>query len=260
MRRFRFALCAAAGLFVTATALHGQPAAGSQVSPPRTALIVTVAAGVAVLLLAGYRWRLRVMRTLQADLMRLVRERTEQLEEANRKLAAMSYIDALTEVANRRSFEAELAMEWRRSARSRSPLSLLMVDIDGFKGFNDALGHQSGDECLRKVASLIRDAIHRAGDTVARYGGEEFTVLLADTDEAGAAALAERVRSAVEQGNIWHPAVPRGRQTVSIGVATLIGREDGNPGSLVRAADSALYQAKRDGRNLVRIAPVPAAS
>src|SRR5688572_1764550 len=255
MPRFRYALCAAAGLTLAVVSLHGQEHVASPDAPPRTtALIVTaLVIGAVLLLMAGYRWRLRVMRTLQADLMRLVRERTAQLEEANRKLAEMSYIDSLTEVANRRSFEAELAMEWRRSTRARSPLSLLMVDIDGFKTFNDALGHQAGDECLRTVAAIIKESVYRAGDTVARYGGEELTVLLADTDGPGAAALAERVRSAVEHGNIWHPAVARGRLTVSLGVATMVGRDDDDGASLVRAADRALYRAKRDGRNLVRV-------
>ena len=217
--------------------------------------LVTIAATVAALLLAvAYRWRLRVLRDLQADLMRVVRERTEQLEDANRKLAQMSYVDAVTEVSNRRSFEEELTMEWRRSARSKSRLSLLMVDIDGFKAFNDALGHQAGDEALKKVAAVIDLSVRRAGDIVARYGGEEFAVLLPDTEPHGALSLAERIRIAIEERNIWHPATPRGRLTVSIGVATMMGGEEGEPSALVKAADGALYQAKRDGRNIVRVA------
>lgn len=216
-------------------------------------LVAAIAATVVVLTVA-YRWRLRVLRNLQADLMRLVRERTEQLEEANRKLAMMSYVDVITEVSNRRSFDEELAMEWRRSTRTRSSLSLLMIDIDGFKAFNDALGHQAGDKCLRTVASVISECVRRAGDTVARYGGEEFVVLLSDTESPGAAILAERIRAAIEQRSISHPAMLRGRLTVSIGVATTTGKETIDPSTLVRAADAALYQAKRDGRNLVRVA------
>src|SRR5688500_5422634 len=216
-------------------------------------LVAAIATTVVVLTVA-YRWRLRVLRNLQADLMRLVRERTEQLEEANRKLAMMSYVDVITEVSNRRSFDEELAMEWRRSTRTRSSLSLLMIDIDGFKAFNDALGHQAGDKCLRTVASVISECVRRAGDTVARYGGEEFVVLLSDTESPGAAILAERIRAAIEQRNISHPAMLRGRLTVSIGVATTTGKETIEPSALVRAADAALYQAKRDGRNLVRVA------
>lgn len=217
------------------------------------------ALGVVVLVLAAvYRWRLRVLRYQQAELMRLVRERTQQLEEANRKLAQISYLDALTGVSNRRSFEEELTMEWRRATRTASRLSLLMIDIDGFKLYNDGLGHQAGDECLREVARLIDEGAKRAGDVVARYGGEEFAVLLPDTDSLGAAVLAERIRGAVEGRNMPHPAIARGL-TVSIGVATMSSREDAQPSALVRAADAALYQAKRDGRNLVRVAETAAA-
>ena len=220
----------------------------------QTGLFIALVAAVAVVVLtAAYRWRMRVVRNLQSELMRLVRERTEQLEEANRQLAQMSYMDATTEVANRRSFDEQLAMEWRRTTRSRSRLSLLLVDIDGFKPYNDALGHQEGDKCLRVVAGVIASCVRRAGDTVARYGGEEFAVLLTDTDTAGAAILAERIRTAVEQRAVPHPAVASGQVTVSIGVSTASGKEGGDPAALVRAADAALYEAKREGRNRVRV-------
>jgi diguanylate cyclase (GGDEF)-like protein len=216
---------------------------------------VALIAGAAALLIVGvYQWRLRRLRQLQADLMRQVRERTDQVEDANRKLALMSYIDAVTEVANRRSFEEELKMEWRRSTRSKSPVSLLMADIDGFKAYNDALGHQAGDHSLKKVASVIGECVGRAGDLVARYGGEEFVVLLPDTDADGASVLAERIRAAVEERNVWHPGSALGRLTISIGAATMTGREDGDASGLVKAADEALYRAKADGRNVVRVA------
>ena len=120
--------------------------------------IALVVAVVVVALTIAYRWRMRVLRKLQSELMRLVRERTEQLEEANRKLALMSYVDPTTEVGNLRSFDEQLAMEWRRSTRSRSRLSLLLVDIDGFKPYNDALGHQEGDQCLRAADAALYEA------------------------------------------------------------------------------------------------------
>jgi diguanylate cyclase (GGDEF)-like protein len=212
----------------------------------------------ALLVLSGlgamaFRWRHTMLVRQQAELMRIVRERTEQLEEVNRKLAQISYLDAVTEVPNRRSFDEELTTEWRRSTRTGSRLSLLMIDIDGFKSFNDTFGHQAGDECLRRVAGGIDETVRRAGDVVARYGGDEFAVLLPDTDTVGATALAERVRSAVAAREILHPAVQR-PLTVSVGVATVSGRDDGEPARLVRAADAALYAAKNAGRNLVRIA------
>ena len=220
------------------------------------ALVAALILGAALLLTIAYRWRLRVLRSQQSELMRLVRERTEQLEEANRKLAMMSYVDAMTEVANRRSFDEELAMEWRRTTRTRSHLSLMMVDIDGFKAYNDSLGHLAGDHCLRTVAAAIADCVRRAGDTVARYGGEEFAVLLPDTDTPGAAVLAERVRSAIEECCIPHPAMVEGRLTLSIGVATAspTGRPSADGSALVKAADAALYEAKRSGRNRVCVA------
>jgi diguanylate cyclase (GGDEF)-like protein len=217
-------------------------------------LVAVCVLGAALVLFVLYRWRLRLSQALQADLMRQIRERSEQLEEANQKLAKMSYVDAVTEVANRRSFEEQLTMEWRRSMRAKSDLSLLMADIDGFKAYNDALGHQAGDESLKKVAATIDESARRAGDVVARYGGEEFAILLPDTDNNGAAILAERIRATVEARNIWHPSTDHGRLTISIGVATMVAREDLDGSALVKAADEALYRAKRDGRNLVRVA------
>ena len=190
---------------------------------------------------------LRRSRQREQALLRLVQERTEQLEEANRRLEEFSFLDALTDVANRRQFEQILDLEWRRAVRSGAPLSLLLADIDHFKAFNDNHGHQAGDRCLRDVATLLDSIVQRAGDQVARYGGEEFAAMLPETDAEGAEKIAERMRRAVESLETGG-----GRVTISVGVATTLAREKTSPESLVAAADAALYDAKRAGRNAIR--------
>lgn len=167
---------------------------------------------------------------------------TRDLEEANERLQRLSLIDALTGVDNRRRFDEALDREWRRSARSAAPLSLLMIDVDRFKEFNDTHGHQAGDDCLRSVAGILRECLVRASDVVARYGGEEFAVLLPDSESGGAARAAERLRARVaEQAPV----------TISIGAATMAATRDTTPSRLVAEADDALYEAKRKGRNCV---------
>ena len=167
---------------------------------------------------------------------------TRDLEEANTRLQRLSMMDALTGVDNRRRFDEVLDREWRRSTRSGATLSLLMIDVDRFKEFNDTHGHQAGDECLRSVAAVLRECLSRAGDVVARYGGEEFAVLLPDSVPDSASRVAERLRARVEE---------RTPITISIGVATLAGTRDTLPSRLVATADDALYEAKREGRNRV---------
>ena len=157
----------------------------------------------------------------------------------------MSYVDAVTDVANRRSFEEELKMEWRRSTRAKSSLSLLMADIDGFKAYNDALGHQAGDDSLKKVRrrhQRQRRTCRRPGRALRRRrvcrAAARYRVA------GGAAMLAERIRAAVEERNIWHPSAERGRLTISIGVATMTGREDADGSALVKAADERAVSGK----------------
>lgn len=205
--------------------------------------------GTAALLAAAAAYVLVLSRARgrERELLKLIQERTEQLEDANRRLEELSFLDALTDVANRRQFEQILDLEWRRAVRSGSPLSLLIADIDHFKDFNDNHGHQAGDRCLRDVATLLDSIVQRAGDQVARYGGEEFAAMLPETDAEGAGKIAERMRLAVERLETGG-----GRVTVSIGVATTLAREKLTPEALVAAADAALYDAKRAGRNAVR--------
>jgi diguanylate cyclase (GGDEF)-like protein len=209
------------------------------------------------LALAGVVWggdRLRVRRgrTREEALERLVEERTRALAEANLRLERLSSQDGLTSVANRRRFDEVLDLEWRRATRSGAPLSLVMLDIDFFKDFNDANGHLAGDERLRQVAQALASTLGRAGDLVARYGGEEFVVLLPGMAAEDAWALAERLRQSVEALGLSHNASTVSRVvTLSAGVATAIAEERTLPAALVAAADAALYRAKREGRNRV---------
>jgi diguanylate cyclase (GGDEF)-like protein len=183
------------------------------------------------------------------------------LERANEHLASaietlhrISTTDPLTGVANRRNFDDALVLEWRRAARSRTPLSLIMIDIDAFKAYNDVYGHQAGDDCLRRVAESLQSHLHRAGDIVTRYGGEEFAVLIAGAERDRAGDLAELLRRSVEAMTIEHQASPASNVvTISVGVATMIPDRDGDPAALLKSADEALYAAKAAGRNRVSV-------
>ena len=175
----------------------------------------------------------------------------ERLRHANARLERLSWQDPLTEVANRRRFGLVLAAEWRRAARGKTPLSLVMVDIDSFKAFNDGFGHRRGDECLRDVARSLRQNLHREGDFVARYGGEEFVLLLPLMDGERGAAFAEVLRARVEALGVKHPSSPHGVLTASLGVASMIPGRGDIPAGLVDRADAALYAAKRAGGNQV---------
>ncbi len=198
------------------------------------------------------RLRLRSHRTRETHLSELVDARTRELREANQLLIELSYVDALTGIANRRRFEERFGQEWRRAIRARSPLSLIMIDIDGFKAFNDAYGHPVGDECLRQVASALADSLPRAGDSLARYGGEEFAVILPLTELAGAMKVAEQLRQRVEQLAISDQPSPFHVVTISCGVAVSLPTTSQLAQDLIRLADDALYTAKQAGKNCTR--------
>lgn len=186
------------------------------------------------------------------ELEKQIAERTADLSEANRKLQQLSEIDELTGIANRRKFDLELDMEWRRAIREKQPLALLMLDIDHFKGYNDQYGHQEGDKCLRAVAEVLHTLMQRAGDLVARYGGEEFVAILPGATLQSAAEVAERIRLTLENMRMPHPGnVPAAFVTISIGVAEMIPDQEAKPAMLLHQADANLYRAKREGRNRV---------
>lgn len=167
----------------------------------------------------------------------------------------LASLDGLTQIANRRHFDAALINEWNRAARVGAPLSVILIDVDKFKVYNDTYGHQAGDVCLQRVARTLSDNLRRAGDMVARYGGEEFVLLLHQTPRDEGVLLAERLRAAVEKLAIEHTGSDAGVVTISIGGATTIPVPQGAESMLLRAADDSLYQAKRTGRNRVTWAP-----
>lgn len=181
---------------------------------------------------------------------------TRKLDEANRELTRLSGVDGLTGIPNRRRFDETLAREWKRAARSGGLVSILAVDVDFFKQFNDGYGHQVGDECLKTVAHTLAANLQRPTDLVARYGGEEFFVVLPETGLEGAVSVAEKLRRAVEALGITHRhSAVAPWVTISIGAACRSARPgmaDGIP-DLLAAADDALYSAKRLGRNRVAV-------
>lgn len=171
------------------------------------------------------------------------------LKRSHDLLERAARIDGLTQIYNRQEFERSLEVEWLRGRRSRQPLSLIMLDVDYFKQFNDYYGHLSGDGCLQHIATVISQSVNRPQDMVCRFGGEEFVVLLPETDSHGARMLAERIRCAVEGLALEHKrSAASAFVTVSLGIATLSPTE-GNPRTLVQQADEALYRAKAAGRN-----------
>ncbi|BCZ84401.1 hypothetical protein PTKU64_80760 [Paraburkholderia terrae] len=170
---------------------------------------------------------------------------------AESELELLARTDGLTGLHNRRTLGEILEQEWRRARRTRSMFSLLFVDIDRFKAYNDTYGHQAGDDALAAVARCIRDNIRRPADSAARYGGEEFVVVLPDTAPGGASQIAEQIRAAISELAIEHAGSEYGRVTASIGAASWSPDQQGDVSSVIRAADEALYSAKATGRNRV---------
>jgi diguanylate cyclase (GGDEF)-like protein/PAS domain S-box-containing protein len=174
-------------------------------------------------------------------------------------LENLSATDGLTDLPNRRRFDDFLNREWRRSMRDQSLLSLILLDVDFFKEFNDHYGHLAGDDCLRQVGRMLREVVRRPGDLAARYGGEEFACVLTDTDSAGAVNLANRIRDRMNESNIPHFFSPvADHVTLSFGVATLIPSKGESPSDLIQLTDKLLYGAKKNGRDQVRTWRQPA--
>ncbi len=188
----------------------------------------------------------------QAELYHQLKIANRKLEIANRKLERLQVIDSLTGIANRRKFDEYITREWLRLAREKSPLSLILCDIDHFKLYNDAYGMERADICLKQISQAVKQVVKRPADFAARYGGEEFAIILPNTRAEGAKQLANEIRLLVKSLQIPHIASPVDScVTVSLGVAGLIPRHDGSPKELIVIADSNLYKAKQLGRNQV---------
>lgn len=178
--------------------------------------------------------------------------REKLLREQALVLRSQTFADGLTGIANRRSFDETMEKEYRRAKRTPSPLSLIMIDIDYFKPYNDLYGHQRGDQCLIDVAAALTEVLQRPSDLVARYGGEEFAIILPETNAEGAVKIGEALRSKIEKLGIEHGYSNTSKYvTVSVGVATQIPEPQTEISELIGAADRALYDAKRAGRNRI---------
>jgi diguanylate cyclase (GGDEF)-like protein len=202
---------------------------------------------------AATRWSVEFapLATAMTDMAKELADRERDLRAANRHLEELALIDGLSGLPNRRSFDARLSSTWLASEPSTS-LSLVMMDVDHFKLFNDTQGHLEGDNCLRLIGKSL-DAVVRPSDFAARYGGEEFVMLLPDVAAGEAFEIAERSRQVIEALRIPHEAAPAGIVTISVGVATLTVAQAGGEQHLIEAADAALYAAKRRGRNTVAV-------
>ncbi|MCB2107918.1 MAG: diguanylate cyclase [Rhodobacteraceae bacterium] len=189
----------------------------------------------------------------------MARVRTHiDLKHSRDTLERLVFVDSLTGLPNRRAFDQAFAREWRRTRRIQEYLSIVMIDVDHFKQYNDLYGHGAGDECLREVASALGRCLQRPADIVARYGGEEFVALLPGTDATGGAAVADAMGLAVERANLAHKGSSVcGHVTISRGVASTVPESDEEPERLLKAADEELYQAKKTGRNRTRTITLP---
>ncbi|MBG7621106.1 GGDEF domain-containing protein [Herbaspirillum sp. AP02] len=227
-------------------------------------IVYGAAVSLLLIIIAMFGWRL----IGQIELRLVAEDRALQvmgeLRLANKQLELLAHQDGLTTLANRRHLDMVLEAEFRRATRSGAALSLVMIDVDFFKQYNDLYGHQAGDECLRRIALVLKERQRRPGDLAARYGGEEMVMLLPDTDAEGAMVVAEKIRGGIQALDLGHRGNPLGVVTVSAGVCALDLLEGASRSveELLGRADAALYEAKRGGRNQVRVAqagiPAPA--
>lgn len=186
---------------------------------------------------------------------KIIQEKSDELERVNKELEKLSQTDSLTGIFNRAVFDKTIRAEWNRCKCHLTPISLIMIDIDFFKAFNDNYGHQAGDDCIRQVAAMLSECSRRSFDIVSRYGGEEFAVILPHMDKEKALEIAERMRSRVEKLNIPHEySSTSSYVTISLGVHTVVPSDRLSMEEFIGIADKALYEAKKDNRNNVVVA------
>ncbi len=201
-----------------------------------------------------YHSKAYVYQLQRDEAFKALQESQQRLAEMNKRLMRLSILDGLTGIPNRRRFDESLGIEWKRAIRNKTPISLILMDIDYFKLYNDHYGHQEGDECLKKVAKTLESLIQRPTDLVSRYGGEEFVALLPETGPDGAMILAERMRHTIEELCIPHQKSKVSEcVTLSLGVASVVPEQGESAEKLVEMADKALYKAKQSGRNRVEL-------
>jgi diguanylate cyclase (GGDEF)-like protein len=206
--------------------------------------------GLRVLQVSGLMGLVTCICMLVAVLKKVERSAKRELHEANARLERQATTDGLTGITNRRGFDRLLDEEWRRHQRLQLPLSLALIDADLFKQFNDVCGHLAGDDCLRAIAEVIQSSLRRGGDVAARFGGEEFAIILPNTGEDGAFAIAEQIRLRIKMLSIPHPrSTINTHVTISIGLATITPRDGESVLDVLREADAALYRAKANGRD-----------
>lgn len=188
-----------------------------------------------------------------------IAEMRDQLSQLNAELAALSQLDSLTQIYNRRTFNERAEQQWLLAIRHQTPISVLMIDVDHFKPYNDHYGHPAGDRCLKQISRALKSCLHRPADVMGRYGGEEFIALLPDTDRAGAERVAECLNDAIRELDLEHRFSPSGdRVTVSIGGATCNHSMGHSLEEVIKCADRSLYKSKHNGRDRATIEEVAA--
>lgn len=249
IQRLRFGSACVASIASLIIYSYGISQLGFQPHAVATEAILTMLSTVVLTLLANYHLECNERSSYLVGLRE--RLRRQQLTRANEELRVISNLDALTGLTNRRGLDLYLHTTWEAAGSVNQPLAVVMFDVDQFKRFNDRLGHLAGDECLKSVADAARQQNWRASDLIARFGGEEFVVVLPGANLIDGIRAGERIRRAVETCAIPHQSEASDIVTVSVGVAAAIASEVGSPLDLIEAADAALYQAKKNGRNCV---------